>query len=94
MLARMIVAVLCTQMLADCARRPIEPEVVARAPIKSIPAPRPTRAQRQSGSGPECQFKPSGLGDTWLDGDDGAARNCPTGRRAVGASRSSTSSIK
>jgi hypothetical protein len=86
MLSRVIVAVLCTQMLADCARVPIAPEVVARAPIKSMPAPRPVSAQRQSGSARDCQFKPSGLGDTWVDVDDVAARNCPTGRRTAGVS--------
>jgi hypothetical protein len=103
MLGRMIVVVLCTQMLADCARAPIAPEVVARAPIKSIPAPQPARTQHQSGSANGCQFKPSGLGDTWVDVDDVAARNCQTGRRTAGASQCaaaacgdgrSTSSIK
>jgi hypothetical protein len=82
----MIVAVLCTQMLADCVRAPIAPEVVASAPIKSIPAPQPMRAQRQSGSRHDCQLKPSGLGDTWLDVDDVVARNCQTGRRTAGVS--------
>jgi hypothetical protein len=86
MSARMIVAVLCTQMLANCARAPIAPEVVARAPIRSIPATQPARAQRQSGSARDCQLKPSGLGDTWLDVDDVAARNCQTGRRTAGVS--------
>jgi hypothetical protein len=90
----MIVVVLCTQMLADCARRPIVPEVVARAPIKSIPAPQAVHARRQSGSGRDCQFKPSGLGDTWVDVDDVAAGNCPMGHRTTGASRSSTSPTK
>jgi hypothetical protein len=85
----MIVAVLCTQMLAGCARHPVAPEAVALAPIKSIPAPQPARAQRQSGSARDCQIKPSGLGDTWVDVDDVAARNCQTGRRAAGASKSS-----
>jgi hypothetical protein len=84
--ARMTVAVLCIQMLADCARRPIAPDVVARAPIISIPAPQPARAKRQPASR-DCQLKPSGLGDTWVEVDDAAARNCPTGRRTAGASR-------
>jgi len=84
---RMIVAVMCIQMLADCARHPIAPDVVARAPINSIPAPQPTRAKPQPASR-DCQLKPNGLGDTWVDVDDGAARNCPTGRRTAGASRS------
>jgi hypothetical protein len=85
--AHLIAALLCTQMLADCARRPIAPEVVAHAPINSIPAPQPTRAKRQSGSR-ECQLRPSGLGDTWVDLDDAAARNCATGHSAAGGSRS------
>ena len=84
--AHLIAAVLCTQMLADCARRPIAPEVVARAPINSIPAPQPARAKRQPGSR-ECQLKPSGLGDTWIDVDDAAARTCATGHSAAGASK-------
>ncbi len=86
----MIVAALCTQMLADCAGRPSAPEAVALAPIKSAPVPRPLHAQLQSASGRDCQSKPSGLGDTWIDVDEIAAGNCPMGRRTAGAPKSST----
>jgi hypothetical protein len=88
MLARMAAAALCMQMLVGCARRPIAPDVVASAPIKSIPTPQSGGAQRRSRSGHDCQFKLSGLGDTWLDGDDAAPRNCLASGRAAGAPKS------
>jgi hypothetical protein len=88
LLVRMVAAALCMQMLADCARRPIAPDEAARAPIKSTAISQSGGAQRQSRSGHDCPFKLSGLGDTWLDGDEAAPRNCPANGRLAGAPRS------
>jgi hypothetical protein len=90
MLVRMVVAALCIQLLTHCARRSIVADsATLRAPIGSTPASAPGRALRQSQSRPDCQFKLSGLGDTWLDADDAASKSCPTSGRADGMSKSS-----
>jgi hypothetical protein len=88
MLARLVVAALCIQTLAGCARRATVADGAAiRASIGSTPPP--GRVLRQSPSRPDCQFRMGGLGDTWLDADDAASRNCPMSGRAGGTSKSS-----
>jgi hypothetical protein len=88
MLVRTAVAALCIQMLTDCARRPIGLDSIAGgAPIRSkapIPLRRPPLPQSRPRS--DC-FKTSGLGDTWLDTQEAAPRNCMTTDRATGTSK-------
>jgi curli biogenesis system outer membrane secretion channel CsgG len=84
---RLVVAVLCIEALAGCARRPVEPlSAAVSAPIRSTSNPLPRRTPRASQSGTDCQFTTRGLGDTWIDAD-GLSTSCGSGQSAAPRSK-------
>jgi hypothetical protein len=88
---RIVAAAISIQALSNCARRPIMPDgAAASASIKENALVSPSRHATPLQSRPDCQFKVSGLGDTWLDPDDAAPRSCVTRGAARNQPNSST----